>query len=489
LYLTGAENSSSSWFEERKAEAMATIQLTQPVDLKPRTHASDTHRVQFYEDESFLSRSVAQHLAGSLRDGGSAILLATSDHRRQIFEELTKLEISVDALAKRIVTVDAGEALSQFMVDGAPEPARFNSVVHELVRAAKSSTRSPLSPISAFGEMVAVLWSEGKHEAAVRLEQLWNDFIKSHTLMLLCAYPIAHFSRSEDQRLFSEICAQHSSVLPTESFASLVAEDPTAREIAELQQRAESLAREVQARKMAEAKLRAVQAELESLVEQRTTALRKLSLQVLKLQDLERRRIARELHDSLGQQFVGLRVNLNLARRSPADPEHFKQCDLLLERCIDEVRTLSYLLHPPMIEDAGFVSAAQWYIEDFSRRSSMNISFSTSGEVGRLPEYLKLVLFRVLQEALMNLYRHARATTGKVRVGRSADVVSLEIQDNGVGIAIDKLARFNRNGTGMGVGLTGMRERVRDLGGRFALSSSSAGTLLRISVPVSRKSQ
>jgi signal transduction histidine kinase len=477
-------------FAERKStEAMATIQLTGPVDLKPRTRVADTHRVQFYEDESFLSRSAAEHLAGSLRDGGSAIVLATSDHRAQIFEELTKLEVSADALIKRIVAVDAGEALSQFMVDGVPERVRFNSVVDELVRVAKSSARSPLIPIAAFGEMVAVLWSEGKREAAVQLEQLWNDFINCHSLCLLCAYPIAHFSRTEDQRLFSEICAEHCSVLPTESFASVVAEDRTAREIAELQQRAESLALEVQARKTAEAKLRAVQAELESLVEQRTTALRKLSLQVLKLQDLERRRIARELHDSLGQQFVGLRVNLNLARRSPADSEHWKQCDLLLERCIDEVRTLSYLLHPPMIEDAGFVSAAQWYIEDFCRRSSMQISFSTSGEVGRLPEYLKLVLFRVLQEALMNVYRHARATTGQVRVRRSANVVSLEIQDNGVGILSDKLARFNRNGTGMGVGLTGMRERVRDLSGCFELSSSSAGTLVRISVPISRKSQ
>lgn len=465
------------------------IDLTRPVDLEPQPRPPGAHRVQFYEAEPFLIRSVAQHLSGSLRGGGSAIVFVTTRHRAEILQELAKLEISADALMNRFVAADAAEALSKFMVEGAPDPARFNSVVHDLLRTAQNAARSPLIPISAFGEMVAVLWAEGKPEAAVRLEQLWNHFTKSHSLSLLCAYPMTYFPRTEDQGLFSRICAEHSSVVPSESFAHLVAKDREGREVAELQQRAVSLELEVQARKIAEAKLRAVQAELETLVEQRTTALRRLSLQVLKLQDLERRRIARELHDSLGQQFVGLKVNLNLARRSPQDPEHWKQCDLLLERSIEEVRTLSYLLHPPMIEDAGFVSAAQWYIEDFSRRSNMTISFSTSGDVGRLPEYLKLVLFRVLQEALMNVYRHARASTGQVRVLRSANVVTLEIQDSGVGIAADKLARFNRDGTGMGVGLTGMRERVRDLGGSFEIRSSSSGTLVKISVPVSRKHQ
>ena len=466
---------------------MATIQLTQSSEFEPRIHPKDAHRVQFYRDEPVLVRSIAAHLATSLRGGGSAIVLATKVHRGQILEELARMEIPVDALTQRFVALEASEALSQFMRDGMPDPLRFNGVVQDLLRAAQSSARSAFDPVPAFGEMVAVLWAEGKREAAVQLEQLWNDFTRAHSLSLLCAYPLTHFSRSEDQRLFSQICAEHSSVVPAEGFAELVAEDQKARDIADLQQRAQSLAIEVEGRRAAEERLRVAQAELECLVEQRTTALRKLSLQVLKLQDLERRRIARELHDSLGQEFVGLRVNLDLAKRMPHDPEHWKQCDQLLERCIDEVRTLSYLLHPPMIEDAGFASAAEWYIEDFSRRSGMNISFSTSGDVSRLPEYLKLVLFRVLQEALLNVHRHARASAGEVRVQRSANVVVLEVKDNGVGIPADKLARFNRNGTGMGVGLTGMRERVRDLGGRFELNTAPGGTLVRISVPTSRK--
>lgn len=466
---------------------MATLEFMPPPNLLSKTQSEDAHRVQFYKDEPFLIRSVAQHLAASLRDGGSAIVLATKVHRGEILQELAKLEIPADTLFHRYVAHDASEALSEFMRNDLPDPARFNDFARNLLRAAQSNAASVSSPISAFGEMVAVLWQEGKREAAVQLEQLWNDFIRSHSLSLLCAHPLSHFSSAEDHRLFSHICSQHSSVVPSEQFAALIEDNQRAREIAVLQQRAESLALEVEARRVAEARLQAVQAELECLVEQRTSALRKLSLQVLKLQDLERRRIARELHDSLGQEFVGLRVNFDLARRSPQDAELWKRCDALLSRCIDEVRTLSNLLHPPMIEDAGFASAAEWYIEDFSRRSGMNVSFSASGELSRLPEYLKLVLFRILQEALLNVYRHAHATAGEVCVQRSAELVVLEVKDNGVGIPRDKLARFNRNGTGMGVGLTGMRERVRDLGGKFELTSGATGTIIRVSVPASRK--
>jgi len=464
---------------------MASVELIQPPTLRGM-HVEDAHRVQFYKDEPFLVRSVAEHLAASLRDGGGAIVLATKAHRGQILQELARLEISAEKLAKRFVARDASELLAKFMRNDLPDPACFKTAVRELLQAAQGQSDSAAAPIAAFGEMVAVLWAEGKREAAVQLEQLWNDFVSAHSLSLLCAYPLSYFSSSEDQELFARVCSVHTSVVPSEGFAGLL-DAAKAREIADLQQRAESLAIEVEARRMAEAKLHAVQAELESLVEQRTAALRKLSLQVLKLQDMERRRIARELHDSLGQEFVGLRVNLDLARRSPQDEESWKRCDLLLGRCIDEVRTLSYLLHPPMIEDAGFGSAAEWYIEDFSRRSGMKITFSASGEVSRLPEYVKLVLFRIMQEGLMNIYRHAHALSGDVRVQRAPDNVVLEVKDSGIGIPREKLARFNRNGTGMGVGLTGMRERVRDLGGKFELTSGPEGTTVRVSVPTARR--
>ena len=305
---------------------MSTVQLTQPSDLQAQqAHSADVHRVQFYNDEAFLVTSVARHLSASLRSGGSAIVLATKDHRAQILQELAKLEIPAQALIERFVALEASEALSRFMNGDRPDPIRFKAVITDLLQSAQKSSSSGVSPLSAFGEMVAVLWAEGKREAAVQLEQLWSDFTRNSKLSLLCAYPLAYFSRSEDRSLCSRICEEHTSVGPAEGFETLAAEDRRAREIADLQQRAQALALEVEARKIAEEKLRATHAELEHLVEQRTSALRKLSLQVLKLQDLERRRIARELHDSLGQEFVALRVNLDIAKRLPNDPEAWKQ--------------------------------------------------------------------------------------------------------------------------------------------------------------------
>lgn len=465
---------------------MSTIELGEPPILN-HSHVEDLHCVQFYKDDGFLIRSVAKHLASSLSRGGAAIAVASEVHLNRIGKALALLELSPEDLGGRYIAVNANEALSEFMRDGMPDAARFSAFLGELLQRAKCNSGADQIPIAAFGEMVAVLWAEGKREAAVQLGELWNDLLRQHPFSLLCAYPLSHFSCTEDSELFSRICSQPSSLVPAEDFAGPVAGNQHAREIAELQQRAEALAREVEARRAAEAELRAAQAELELLVEQRTSALRNLSLQLLNLQDTERRRIARELHDCLGQQFVGLKVNLGLAKQFPEKPEFWNECDQLLQRCIDEVRTLSYLLHPPMIEDAGFASAAEWYIENYSRRSGMKVEFSSSGDLSRLPEHLKLALFRILQESLTNIYRHARAKKGSVRISRSPECVSLEIEDNGVGIPRDKLTRFNRNGTGMGVGLTGMRERIRDLGGKFELETGRGGTLVRVSVPTSKR--
>jgi signal transduction histidine kinase len=179
-------------------------------------------------------------------------------------------------------------------------------------------------------------------------------------------------------------------------------------------------------------------------------------------------------------------MNLDLARRSPHRAELWEQCDRVLDHCISEVRTLSYLLHPPMIEDVGFLSAAEWYIQDFNRRSGMRIVFEVAENVGSPPNSTQLVLFRILQEALINIHRHARATAGSVRVSKHNGNLLLEISDNGVGVPAERLHRFNGNGSGMGVGLTGTWERVRDLGGQVELIARNPGTAVRISIPFSK---
>jgi len=394
------------------------------------------------------------------------------------------MELPAEAVMKSCISIDASDTLSRFMQNGWPDAVRFDATLRSLLGPLTSASGYK-RPIAAFGEMVALLWAEAKREAAIELERLWTDFLRLHSLSLLCAYPLKYFSREEDRALFLRVCQEHSAVTPAETPLALVSEDEQAREIAELQQRAEALAQEVEARKLAEEELRTTQAELESLVEQRTTALRRLSLQVIKLQDAERRRIARELHDSMGQHFVGLKVNLDLARKSPGDSALWRDCEQLLDNCISEVRTLSYLLHPPIIEDAGFASAAEWYIQDFARRSGLEVTFSGADDLGELSDAIKLVLFRVLQESLMNAHRHAHATSVSVNCWREQDRVLLQIQDDGVGIPPEKLARFNHNGSGMGVGLTGIWERVRDVGGEAALINAGKGMTIRISVPAS----
>jgi len=242
--------------------------------------------------------------------------------------------------------------------------------------------------------------------------------------------------------------------------------------------------RDVTEQKRMEQALRASEALLQAIVEQRTSALRRLSVRILGLQDAERRRIARELHDSLGQYLTGLKIDMDMLRQGPFNEELWSQTEELLSRCLSEVRTLSYLLHPPMMDEAGLSSAARWYLQGFGERSGIRVNFETSDDLDRLPDDIEVAMFRILQEALTNVHRHAAATETEVRILRDAEQVLLEIKDNGHGMPRDVLTRFTQTGASTGVGLTGIRERVRELGGCFRMDSDNKGTSLLITVPV-----
>ena len=190
-------------------------------------------------------------------------------------------------------------------------------------------------------------------------------------------------------------------MIPVESYSGLDNDEQRLRKISLLQQKAQALETEVAERKKVEEALRCTQAQLESIVEQRTKALRQLSSRLLAMQDTERRRIARELHDSLGQYLVGLKLNLEMLKRSPSE-RLWLDVDELMQQCISEVRTLSYLLHPPTMDAAGFASAARWYVEGFGQRSGVQVTLDVPENLGRLPDAIELALFRVLQEALTN---------------------------------------------------------------------------------------
>ena len=219
-------------------------------------------------------------------------------------------------------------------------------------------------------------------------------------------------------------------------------------------------------------------------------SLRQLSLHLLRTQDEERRRIGRDLHDSLGQYLAVLKMKLEsvaslLKPKEDGAAQDICQCIRLTEDSIKEVRTVSYLLYPPMLEEMGLESAIPWYLDGFSARSGIGTNFNVQPDFGRLPRDSELALFRVLQESLTNVHRHSGSQTAQVRLLMREGMAVLEIEDAGKGISPQLLEQTGPDWIGApGIGMRGMNERMRQLGGRLELSSKQSGTTVRAIVPV-----
>jgi PAS domain S-box-containing protein len=218
-------------------------------------------------------------------------------------------------------------------------------------------------------------------------------------------------------------------------------------------------------------------------------SLRALSLRLLRMQDEERRRIGRDLHDSLGQYLAVLKMNLDsLELALKASPNgaarDVAQCARLAEDAIKEVRTISYLLYPPMLEEMGLKSAIPWYLDGFSKRSDIQTSFEIDPDFGRLPAEVELALFRILQESLTNVHRHSGSSTATIRLSRGDGTAWLEVEDTGRGIPPMLLEQSSEDWMGsLGVGLRGMNERMRQLGGKLEVYSTDGRTVVVASVP------
>lgn len=225
---------------------------------------------------------------------------------------------------------------------------------------------------------------------------------------------------------------------------------------------------------------------------QAEAVVRQLSGRLLKIQDEERRRIARELHDSLGQLLSSLKMNLDHMASHPTDGsaqhELLGPCISLAQEGIDETRTLSYLLHPPLLDEFGFASAAKWYIDGFVKRSKIDVKFDIAKHFERMPEEIELVLFRVLQESLTNIHRHSGSSTAEIVAERAPARITLRITDHGKGIPPEVLAKFRRTRGGVGVGLAGMRERIEQLIGKLDIRSEEHSTVLEVSIPIPAQS-
>ncbi|PYT61082.1 MAG: hypothetical protein DMG35_09990 [Acidobacteria bacterium] len=220
---------------------------------------------------------------------------------------------------------------------------------------------------------------------------------------------------------------------------------------------------------------------------------RQLSGRLLRWQDEERRRIGRELHDSTGQDLVALATMLGQLRASiPSGQQKSRkllsECTVLADQCIRAVRTLSYVLYPPVLDSAGLVDATRDYVGGFTKRSGIHVELELSPRVERMPRDVELALFRVVQEALTNIQRHSGSQEAKIRIDRNSDL-TLEISDRGHGPSVGEPTESGEPRFKVGVGISSMQERIKLIGGRLDIDFTSHGTTVRVTIPLERNAR
>jgi PAS domain S-box-containing protein len=253
-------------------------------------------------------------------------------------------------------------------------------------------------------------------------------------------------------------------------------------------------ASDVTARKEAEENFRKLARTLDAEVRARTRELqeqsdqvRDLSWRLLRSQDEERRHIARELHDSAGQTLTVLGISLaqlaqKTGRNAPELASEAEQIQEIVQQLHREIRTTSYLLHPPLLDESGLYSALSWYLQGLLERSGLEVQLDISKEFGRLPPAMELVIFRLVQECLTNIHRHSESETASIRIGREPNQIALDIRDQGKGMSPARLAEIQSGRSGVGIG--GMRERLRQFEGTMNIESDSSGTRIFATVPL-----
>ena len=461
-------------------------------------HGDHQHGVQFYSQDKFLLEELSGYVGNALRAGDAAVVVATDAHRNGLLQWLKAQGLDIAPLIEqgRFVAIDAAQLLARFMSDGWPNEEQFKDVVGAIVAKALACATSVQPRVAIFGEMVALLWADGKADAAIRLEQLWNELARAKSFSLFCAYPMSSFDREEDSGLLLQVCNEHSAVIPTEGYMDLGSEDERLRTITQLQQKAKALETEVgehrRLRQELELHVQARTAELQSKNirlldeakrrEDAETSLRTLTSQLMLIRDEERRRVAHDLHESTAQLLATLAMNLSvLAEADRAvnvrESKLITESASLVDSLLGEVRQLSHLLHPPTLDEMGLPSAIQWYAERFAKRSNIDVTLEIPKDFGRLSREKEIAVFRVIQEALANVQEHSGSPTATIRLSKSSGHVCVQVSDLGKGMPMEPSTARS------GVGIKEMRERVRQLGGVLTVHSNERGTLVTADLP------
>lgn len=214
----------------------------------------------------------------------------------------------------------------------------------------------------------------------------------------------------------------------------------------------------------------------------------RLSARLLRVQDEERRRIAREMHDSVGQLVAAISMNLSAVKRQSdrldaAGAKAVAETITLVEEIDRQIRTISHLLHPPLLDEAGLGSAIRWYVDEFSERSKISVDLSIPSDFGRLPSDMEIAIFRVVQECLTNIHRHSGSATATIKMVAEDSRIVVTVQDKGKGISRKRQSELNSTDR-TGVGFRGMRERIRQLDGSLEIESHANGTVIVATLPL-----
>jgi signal transduction histidine kinase/ActR/RegA family two-component response regulator len=437
--------------------------------------------VQFYERDASLVRSVADFIGDGLRSGDAGIVIATSAHREGLEAEWRSRGVDVDRARDRgqYVALDADEILSSFASDGWPDARRFASTVGRTIAAAKR--RHP--GVRAFGEMVALLWAEGRQDAAIRLEELWSALVEAQAFSLLCAYPLGGFDRREHEGPFRRVCDAHRRVLPAESYLALDT-DQRARMVSQLQQKATSLEHEAVER-----------AKIAGMLSRRE---QELADRVAELAEANRRKdeFLAMLGHELRNPLAAVRHAVTAARlRDGASDRSLDVADRQLDaltRLVDDLLDVSRItqgkirLRTEVLSIAavveGAIENARALIDERGHR--LTVALPTA------PTYVEGDALR-LEQVLVNLLRNAAKFTppgGRITVTvEDRDPwVELRVRDDGIGITRDVLPHvfdvfaqapvtIDRVEGGLGIGLTIVRRLTELHRGTVEAHSAGAG--------------
>lgn len=471
-----------------------TWEITPASSESPCLHAPSArlckHDVQFYFDDRFLIRSLLDFVQRALDTGSSAIVIATRAHRVTLAEHLRSHGFALSAAidSGRYVSMDAAETLDQFMVDGIPDEKRFERILGDVISCSLGLAPPDDDKVVIFSEMVGLLGQRGKVQSALDLEHLWNQLSEHCPFQMRCAYPIACFNQNAHRELFHRICDQHESIIPAEGYSEAGNDNDRLHTIALLQQTEQALKIEATERRLAEDEKREIQTYNQKLLkeirkhEAIEAELRKFTRRLLTARDEEQRRIAAELHENTAQLVAALSLYFGVmyqekASLNPRLAGVVANSRSVSDSLLREIRKLSYLLHPPTLDDMGLASALQEYVDQFAISSGVSIHLDISKDLGRFNHNLEIMVFRVIEEALASVPRskHSFAT---VRLSRSTSTLMLEIEN-----------RYPAKGASDGpprpeTRFTGIHERVMERGGSVHFTSSSSGMLVSVELPL-----